>query len=91
MDFYIRYLTISVPSSRGVAQISSKLLRYFHIWQELCHQMFLKSAKCSLSAKTNDKLQNLFWNTNLLIQNVLILMDSELDQFFRIKIWYVTM
>ena len=56
------------------------------MWQGLCHQIFLKSAKCSLPPKINDRLQNLFCNSNLLTQNVSILMESELGQFVCIQI-----
>ena len=49
---------------------------------EFCHQIFLKSAKFNLSSKFNDKLQILFWNSNLLIQLVYFLIESDLAEFF---------
>ena len=50
--------------------------------KEFCHHIFLKSAKFNLSPKSNDKLQILFWNPNLLIKWVLFFMESDLAEFF---------
>ena len=49
---------------------------------EFCHQIFLKGAKFNLSSKFNDKLQFFFWNSNLLIQWVSFLIESDLADFF---------
>ena len=53
--------------------------------REFRYQIFLKSAKFILSPKSNDKMQILFWNSNLLIQLVSFLMESDLAEFFAIK------
>ena len=55
---------------------------YITIWQKLHDHIFLKIAKFSLSSKFNDKLQISIWNSNLPIQNKLILMESDLGIVF---------
>ena len=82
MSINIWWLIAIAPSLREVAWTSSKKSWCYLTWPEFCHQIFLKSAEFNLSPKSNDKLQILFWNSNLLIQLALLLMESNLVEFF---------
>ena len=75
-------LNAIVQIFREVAQTSSKKPWFYLTQPEFCHQIFFKFAKINLSPKFNDRLQILFWNSNLLIYWVLFLMESGLVEFF---------
>ena len=91
IDFSIWWLIASVPSSKWISSNLVKITTLFYHMQELCHQIFLKNAKWSSSPKASDRLQNLLWNSNLLIPNASILIVLELGQFICIQIWCGTM
>jgi len=57
--------------------------RSYMIQSEFYHQIFLKSAKLSLTLKTNENLQILFEKSNLLIQKVQFSMELDLARFFK--------
>ena len=59
------------------------------VWAEFYHQIFLKSARLSLTPKINDNLQILFQKWNLHILKLQFLMELDLARFSIIE-WFLT-